>query len=215
MPTVLITGANAGAGLSLARTYARRGWAVLAANPRPFTAADFATLGPDVSELRYDPGSDTSAGDLALRLTGRTIDHAIFTHVLREETATPIDHVTGAVFERAMMENTFAPLSLAALLAPNLASAANPVAVALIDPAGRTGRFHGPAQYGLRASQAALAQMWRTLAVEWRDSGVHCLALHGAGDPDALAAAVLREIEAPDRRSSGDIVDLDLAATPA
>ncbi|MCT4372879.1 SDR family NAD(P)-dependent oxidoreductase [Yangia mangrovi] len=213
MPTVLIIGAQAGAGLALAHAYARRGWAVLAANPRPFAAADFARLGPEVSEFRYDPTSDASARDIAQRLTGRAIDLAIFTQVLREETAAPIDRVTGGAFERTMLENTFAPLHLAALLAPNLAAADQPVAVALVDPAGRTGRFHGPAQYGLRASQAALVQMWRNLAVEWQESGIRCLALQGAGEGVALAEAVLRAIDTADETPSGSIVDL--SAVPA
>lgn len=213
MPTVLIIGAQAGAGLALAHAYARRGWAVLAANPRPFAAADFARLGPEVSEFRYDPTSDASARDIAQRLIGRPIDLAIFTQVLREETAAPIDRVTGAAFERTMLENTFAPLHLAALLAPNLAAADQPVAVALVDPAGRTGRFHGPAQYGLRASQAALVQMWRNLAVEWQESGIRCLALHGAGEGVALAEAVLQAIDTAHETPSGSIVDL--SAVPA
>lgn len=177
MPTVFITGANSGIGLEFARQYAARGWAVIAANRTPFNPGDFAALGPDVTELRYDALQDRTAAELAQRLRGRPIDVAILNAGISEETTSAPEQVTADSFERTMMVNTWAPLHLAALLEENLKAGRAKTLVGISSLASQTGRYDVPRQFAYRASKAALNQMWRNLAVEWKDWGATCLTL--------------------------------------
>ena len=54
MPTVLITGANRGIGLELARQYAADGWTVLATCRDPGKAAELKAVAGDVAVHRLD-----------------------------------------------------------------------------------------------------------------------------------------------------------------
>lgn len=175
MPTVLITGANRGLGLEFARQYAADGWQVIAANRTPLKPADFAALGPDVTELRYDALDDASALALATRLQGRPIDVIILNAGvgsgpdLRPEEITP-DH-----WRPIMLSNTFAPLRLASLLEPNLKAGQQKKLVAISSLAASITEYRVPRQFAYRASKAALNQMWRNLSVEWKDWYCLCL----------------------------------------
>lgn len=177
MPTVLITGANSGIGLEMARQYAARGWAVIAANRTPFKPADYAALGYDLTEIRYDALDDRTAADLAVRLKGRPIDVAIMNAGISEETEAAPEEVTAESFERSMMVNTYAPLHLAALLQDNLKLGEAKLLVGMSSLAAATGSYDVPRQFAYRASKAALNQMWRNLAVEWKDWGCTCITL--------------------------------------
>tara|TARA_R110000868_G_scaffold408790_2_gene692495 strand:+ start:18388 stop:19098 length:711 start_codon:yes stop_codon:yes gene_type:complete len=177
MPTVLITGANSGIGLEFARQYAARGWAVIAANRSPFKPADYAQLGYDATEIRYDAQDDKKAAELALRLKGRPIDVVILNAGISEETEAAPEEVTAESFERSMMVNTYAPLHLAALLEDNLKMGEAKLLVGVSSLAADTGRYDVPRQFAYRASKAALNQMWRNLAVEWKDWGCTCITL--------------------------------------
>lgn len=176
MPTVFITGANRGIGLEFARQYAAEGWEVIAANRTPFAPRDFASLGFDVAEFRYDAASDASATDIAIRLKGRPIDIAIFNAGMDTGSDLPPEDVTPAAWEPVMLTNTFAPLHLAALLEPNLRLGQRKV-VAAISSLAASSQYTVPRQFAYRASKAALNQMWRNLSVDWKDWGAICLAL--------------------------------------
>lgn len=177
MPTVLITGANSGIGLEFARQYAARGWAVIALNRTSFKPADFAVLGYDVSELRYDAARDETAANVALRLKGRPIDVMILNAGISEETDAAPEEVTQESFERTMMVNTYAPLHLAALLEENLKLGDAKKLVGISSYAAATGEYAVPRQFAYRASKAAMNQMWRNLAVEWREWGCTAITL--------------------------------------
>lgn len=176
MPTVFITGANRGIGLEFARQYASDGWQVIVANRTPLAPKDFAALGMDVTELRFDAANDASAAQIAARLKGRPIDVAIFNAGSDRGSDLPPEAVTPDAWEEVMLTNTFAPLHLAALLEPNLRLGQHKV-LAAVSSLAASSRYRVPRQFAYRASKAALNQMWRNLSVDWKDWGCICLTL--------------------------------------
>ncbi len=177
MPTVLITGANRGIGLEFARQYSADGWQVIAANRTPFAPRDFASLGMDITELRYDAANDASAAELATRLKGRPIDVAILNAGIGSGPDLPPEDIRQADWEDIVLTNTFAPLHLAALLEPNLRAGERKVLAAVSSLAASTTLYRVPRQFAYRASKAALNQMLRNLSVEWKEWGCICLPL--------------------------------------
>lgn len=177
MPTVLITGANRGIGLEFAHQYAADGWQVIAANRTPFAPRDFAALGMDITELRYDASNDASAAELAARLKGRPIDVVILNAGIGSGLDLPPEELAQADWEDIVLTNTFAPLHLAALLEPNLRAGERKVLAAVSSLAASMTLYRVPRQFAYRASKAALNQMMRNLSVEWKDWGCICLPL--------------------------------------
>ncbi|MGV8855947.1 MAG: SDR family NAD(P)-dependent oxidoreductase [Devosia sp.] len=177
MPTVLITGANRGIGLEFARQYAADGWHVIAVSRTPLAPKDFAQLGYDLTELRYDAMDDASAAALATRLKGRPIDVVILNAGVGGDPDVAPEDLTAADWETTMLTNTFAPLHLAALLEPNLRAGEHKVLAAVSSLAASMELYQVPRQFAYRASKAALNQMLRNLSVDWKDWGCICLPL--------------------------------------
>jgi NAD(P)-dependent dehydrogenase (short-subunit alcohol dehydrogenase family) len=177
MPSVLITGANRGIGLEFAKQYSAAGWQVIAASRTPLAARDFAALGMDVTELRYDAMDDRSAAALATRLKGRPLDVVILNAGIGSGPELPPEAITPEHWEPIMLTNTFAPLHLAALLEPNLRMGERKVLATISSLAASMSQYKVPGQFAYRASKAALNQMWRNLSVDWKDWGCICLPL--------------------------------------
>ena len=177
MPSVLITGANRGIGLEFARQYSVAGWQVIAASRTPLAPRDFAQLGYDVVEMRYDAMDDASATALARRLKGRPIDVVILNAGIGSGPDLAPEAITPAHWEPIMLTNTFAPLHLAALLEPNLRLGERMVLATISSLAASMSQYQAPGQFAYRASKAALNQMWRSLSVDWKDWGCICLPL--------------------------------------
>ena len=74
MPTVLITGANRGLGLELARQYAARNWSVMGTCRQPLRAGPLKAIGPAVEVHQLDVGSAASIRKLSQTLSDRSID---------------------------------------------------------------------------------------------------------------------------------------------
>ena len=78
MATVLVTGANRGIGLELARQYAADGWSVIATARDPEKAAELHEIavhhGKHLEVMSLDVRSEDSAEELGKRLHGRSVD---------------------------------------------------------------------------------------------------------------------------------------------
>jgi len=175
MPTVLITGANRGIGLEFARQYATEGWEVIAANRTPLRPLDLVELGSGLREIRYDAANDASAANLAMRLKGHAIDVLILNAGINPGKDLAPEELTAAQWEEVLLINTFAPLHLTALLEPNLRAGSRKTIAAVSSLAASATLYDVPRQFAYRSSKAALNQMMRSLAAEWRNWG--CISL--------------------------------------
>jgi NAD(P)-dependent dehydrogenase (short-subunit alcohol dehydrogenase family) len=208
MATVVITGANRGIGLELARQLTGRGDQVVAACREASPALrDIDTEivdGVDVTE-------DESVARLAHALEGRRVDILINNAgMLAKES---LDNLDFARIRRQFEVNSLGPLRVTAALRPSLGRGSK---VAIITS--RMGSIDdntSGGSYGYRMSKAAVNMAGRSLAHDLREDGVAVAILHpgfvrtdmtgheGFLDPDESAAGLISRIDELTMESSG------------
>jgi len=173
--TVLITGANRGIGLELARQFAADQWRVIGTARKPDEADELRAAGARVVQL--DVTSATSVGNMARELADTPIDLLINNAGIQPLMWT-LEEVDFDDFERALAVNTTGPVRVTRALLPNLRSGklrriVN-ITTNLSSIAGNTdGGF-----YGYRESKAALNMFTKSLAMDLGPEGFVCIALH-------------------------------------
>lgn len=173
--TVLITGANRGIGLELARQYAADGWQVIGTARRPDAADDLSDL--DVTIMQLDVTDQASVDKLAADLDGRTIDvlinNAGILAMTRSVAEIDIDE-----FNRVMAVNTVGPIRVTQALLPNLRAGETRKIINTSSVAGSISRKSNGGPYGYSESKAALNMFTRSLAAELRSEGFICIVIH-------------------------------------
>jgi len=174
MGTVVITGANRGIGLALARTFAKRGDSVIAACRTP--SPELEAL--DVEIVRdVDVTKDEGIAKLAERLRGQHIDVLVHNAgILRSESISRIDAPAVESIREQFEVNALAPLRLTAALLPSLERGSK---IALITS--RMGSIEDNGSggyYGYRMSKAALNAAGKSLAIDLASRGVSVVLLH-------------------------------------
>ncbi len=174
MATVLITGANRGIGLELARQYAAAGDTVFR------TARGQDTAGGQVGELLpLDVTSDASAAGLADLLKGRPIDLLINNAGVigpdpAHQTSTEMDF---AGFQAALDANVLGPLRVTQAMLPNLRAAKSAKVAVISSQMGQLSSTQsGFVAY--RASKAAVNKVFQCLALDLAGEGISVAMLH-------------------------------------
>jgi NAD(P)-dependent dehydrogenase (short-subunit alcohol dehydrogenase family) len=168
MPTVLITGANRGIGLELARQYSSNGWDVIATARQSSEELDH--LGVRVEPLDLcDPDAVASFASRIGPPIELFIANAGTNHPMNGDTADD-----ARAWQTMMMVNAIAPYMLATKLLPLMPRGGKMIAISsgmgsIADNGG------GWVPY--RTSKAALNMGWRSLALEAKSSGVTCVIL--------------------------------------
>lgn len=168
---IVITGANCGIGLELARHYQAAGWKVTGVcrkrSPELEIAATQIIDGIDVT-------SKKCVEQLVTTLRGQSID------VLVNNAGIFLDDTLGELdFDalRLQMEvNAFAPLMVSEALLPNLHEGSK-----IANITSRMGSItdnSSGTHYGYRASKAALNALGRTLAIDLKKRGIAVVQLH-------------------------------------
>lgn len=171
MKQVLITGANRGIGLELARHYAANGWQVIGVcrqtSPELESVAKKVVQGIDVTQ-------ETSVETLVSAVAGEQIDLLINNAgLLQDEQLGQIDFDS----IRSQMDiNAYAPLRVTEALLPNMATGAK---VAFITSRmGSIADNDSGGRYGYRASKAALNAFGKSLAIDLKPKGIAVALLH-------------------------------------
>lgn len=173
--TVLITGANRGIGLELARQYSGAGWRVIGTARRPDAAAELASLGADV--LQLDVTDQQSVLGVAQALDGRPID-LLINNAGIQPLLWKLADVDFDAFDRALAVNTTGPVRVTQALLPNLRAGQGRVIVNITSNLGSIAENTDGAFYGYRESKAALNMFTKSLAGEFGPEGFICIVMN-------------------------------------
>jgi NAD(P)-dependent dehydrogenase (short-subunit alcohol dehydrogenase family) len=181
--TVVITGANRGLGLELARVFAGRGHTVIGGCRNPATATELAAVTSHVHAV--DTGDEASIAAFADAIGDGVVDVLINNAGLSAEglgagpDARDVLQLEPEHFIGQMRVNALGPMLLARALLPALRRSPRPRIVNVSSQVGsmvvgaRVGR-----DVGYSASKAALNMITVKLASRLRDDGVIAVALH-------------------------------------
>ncbi len=201
MATVLITGANRGIGLALARAYKARGDDVIAACRT--TSADLNGLGVEVRE-GVEISDDASVQHLANSLDDASVDILINNAGIHSNET--LDDLNFDRIRRQFEVNALGPLRVTRALLPRLSEGSKVVIVT--SRSGAIGDNGSGRTYGYRMSKAAVNMAGVNLAIDLKPKGIPVLLLHpgmvrtdmgggnaGAVEPEAAAGRMVQRID--------------------
>ncbi len=173
--TVLITGANRGIGLELARQYVADGWQVFGTARRPAAADELQAAGATVVQLDVTDAASVAA--MADTLSDEPIDLLINNAGILPPMNTLAD-IDIEKFSQAFDVNTLGPVRVTQALLPNLrAGKARKIMNISTIASSISGNLHG-GLYGYRESKTALNMFTRSLAAELGPEGFVCIVMH-------------------------------------
>ncbi len=195
--TVLITGANRGIGLDLARNYARRGWTVIATARKPAKADELNALvrdNPRVKIERLDLLDHEQIDALAAKYADTPIDVLLNNAAILGE---PNDQNFGT-FDYELMERVFAvnvigPMKMAEAFADSVERSTMKKIVAITSSQGSITSVRSPAIVFYNISKAALNMGMRSNSKALKKRGITVAIISpGAVDTDMMNLALDR-----------------------
>jgi len=208
MTTTVITGANRGIGLELARQTQSRGDEVIAVCRQASTALE--ALGVRV-ETGIDISEPADVDDLARRLSDTSIDILINNAGILSRQS--LDNLDFDAIRRQFEVNSLGPLRVTAALRSQLKDGSK---VAIVSSRmGSLADNTSGSHYGYRMSKAAVNMAGVSLARDLRDRDISVILLHpgyvntemtnhsGDTEPADAAAGLLRRIDELNLQSSG------------
>lgn len=173
--TVLITGANRGIGLELARQYSSAGWQVIGTARRPDAAEELRGTGARVMQL--DVTDQQSVERMAEELGDDSID-VLINNAGIFPTSRSVSNIDFDVFNRTLAVNTVGPVRVTQALLSNLRGGGLKKVINITSNLGSITENTNGGAYGYRESKAALNMFTRSLAAELRPEGFICIVLH-------------------------------------
>jgi NAD(P)-dependent dehydrogenase (short-subunit alcohol dehydrogenase family) len=208
MKHVVITGANRGIGLELARYYQAEGWNVTGVCRE--TSAELENIAAQVID-GIDVTSEACIQRLASALQGQSIDLLINNAgILKNEVLGSLDFDS---LRKQMETNAFAPLRICEALLPNLRKGSK--IANITSRMGSIADNSSGGHYGYRASKAAFNALGRSLAIDLKSRGIAVAQLHpgfvktrmvnfgGVISPEESAAGLAARIAALDLENTG------------
>jgi NAD(P)-dependent dehydrogenase (short-subunit alcohol dehydrogenase family) len=176
--TVLITGANRGIGLELARQYHAAGWNVIGTARDPDAAKELEGLGEDVSVAALDVTDRGSIQSLAKWLGDRPIDLLINNAGVGDGGESSVPKIDAKKLAHVMQVNAIGPMLVTQALLPSLRAGKGRLIVSVTSVLGSIEDNTGGGYYGYRESKAALNMFMRSLAAELRSEKFICIPIH-------------------------------------
>ena len=178
VPTVLVTGANRGIGLELARQYAARGWTVIGTARKPAEATELNALAADskgrVSVEALDVVDFKSIEALAKKLEGRPIDILFNNAGITGggENQQMFRNMQWELFDSVHRTNVVGPLKLSEVFLPHLLAGQQKKISNVSSSQGSIGTNRGGTLYIYRSSKAALNMVMVNLANQLKGKGI-------------------------------------------
>ena len=164
--TVLITGANRGIGLALAKLYHKKGgWTVLGTARRPAEAKELQSIASQV--LLLDVSSEQSINELQQHLKDKSVDLLINNAGIYQRQ--DFESMTASPMLQEYMTNAIGPILVSRALLPNLCKSQQPRIVNMTSRMGCIADNSSGGSYGYRASKSALNSMTKSFAVDFPD----------------------------------------------
>jgi len=188
--TVLVTGANRGIGLDLARTYVARKYHVIATARRPEDAADLQALAKSnpgmVSIEKLDVTDDAAVDALAAKYKGKPIDILINNAGIdSDRTKQKFGSIDYGDFDAVMRTNAKAPLKIAEAFMDSIAASNEKRLVVISSSAGSLGSQANYSSPFYRASKSAVNMLMKNVSFAVKDRGVTVMMINpGAVDTD-------------------------------
>jgi NAD(P)-dependent dehydrogenase (short-subunit alcohol dehydrogenase family) len=181
MPTVLITGANRGIGLALARGYAGEGWRVHACCRHPDKAADLKALQAEAGDRIVLHRLDVTDGLMVSGLARELADEAIDLLINNAGVSGPRSGFGETDFDAwqpVLAANTFAPLRMAEHFVEQVARGERKLIVNISSKMGSIAANEKSNSIIYRASKAALNQVSKCVSVALGPRGITVILFH-------------------------------------
>ena len=207
--TVLVTGANRGIGLELARQYTADGWHVIGTARRPDAAKELQATGARVVQL--DVTDPDSVAAMAAAIAGESID-VLINNAGILPTMGSLAEVDFDTFERILAVNTTGPARVTQALLPNLRNGELKKIMNTTSGLGSISANTSGGFYGYRESKAALNMFTKSIASELGPEGFVCIVMNPGWvqtDMGGPEAPVMVEDSAAGIRSVIAAVDAD------
>ena len=172
--TVLVTGANRGLGLELARQLHEAGATVIGTARKPDKAEDLKELGVRIVQL--DVADAASVAAMAAQLEGVPVD-AVLNNAGIFPQRESIEDTDPETALRVLTVNTVGPLRVVQALLPNLRAGEWKLIMNMSSGLGSIGNNTGGGMADYRASKAALNMLSRTMAAELGEDGFKVVAM--------------------------------------
>lgn len=215
--TVLVTGANRGIGLALARHFGEAGFSVIGTARDPGEATELQASGAQVEQL--DVTDQASVDAMAQRLSGTSIDILINNAGVKGDDNRDMATLDVDNMAWVLDVNTLGPVRVIKALFPNLQAGGRKVVVNISSTMGSIERNTWGCCAGYRASKSALNSINKTFAVDYGKLGLTFVVMHpgyvqtdmndgqGSITPDQSAAGILKVAMGLDAADNGKFYD--------
>ncbi len=215
--TVLITGANRGIGLALARNFSDAGFTVIGTARDPEEATELKETGARLEQL--DVTDQASVDAMAQRLADTRIDILINNAGIKGEDSRDMASLDLESMEEVLNVNTLGPVRVMKALFQNVQSGERKLVVNISSTMGSIERNTWGCCAGYRASKTALNSINKTFAVDFGKQGVSFVVMHpgyvqtdmneGQGNitPEQSAAGLMKVITGLDASDNGKFYD--------
>lgn len=180
--TVVITGANRGLGLELARSYAADGERVFACCREPEQASELAELAEQTDgQVTLHPlnvVNDAHRQALAAVLTGTAVDILINNAGIYPHKGVALGDLDAGAWLEGFYVNSIAPVLLSQVLLPNLRAGKRKLIASISSKMGSLSDNSSGGSYAYRSSKAALNMAMVSLAHDLSDEGITVVLLH-------------------------------------